>query len=85
LRQAARKAGACGYVLEEKRKSVRGAAAVASRYGVNRHSAAIIAGQPGAGASKGEGTMDRHWRRQNRQEVIAVALVLVLPVGMWGD
>ena len=28
--------------------------------------------------------MNRHWRRQNRQGVIAVALALVLAVGMWG-
>jgi hypothetical protein len=28
--------------------------------------------------------MDRHWRRQNRQEVIAVALAVVLAVGMCG-
>src|SRR5262245_25276842 len=28
--------------------------------------------------------MNRHWRRQNRQAGIAVALALVLAVGMWG-
>src|SRR5262249_50213162 len=70
--------------LRPEGKSVRGAAAAASHPGVNRHSVAIIARQPGAGAGKGEGKMNRYKRMQNRQGVIAVALALVLTVGMWG-
>src|SRR5215475_12821154 len=70
--------------LRPEGKSVRGAAAAASRYGVNRKSVAITAGQPGTGDGKGEGKMNRYKRMQNRQGVIAVALALVLAVGMCG-
>src|SRR5262244_922158 len=70
--------------LRPEGKSVRGAAAAASHPGVNRHSVAIIAGQPGAGDGKGEGKMNRYKRMQNRQGVIAVAVAMVLAVGMWG-